>query len=184
MWGCSDADILKTGYHIDTVGHIDGTRAETAREEVIGVDTEEGNGLKVTDGEHTSVLQQYHALGARLAGNLSMCFQIGLVAELIAAETWGLDDILEHAAHVTIDILDVEFAVLHAIDDVFYLRGKARGEQIVACFYLIDGVESLPLSFVNPVSHYYATEPPVGTENICKQVLAALCMNTIDNVVS
>ena len=113
-----------------------------------------------------------------------MRFQIGLVAELIATETWGLDDVFEHAAHIQVDVFDVKFSVLHTIDDVLCLCGITRGEQVVACFYLIDGVEPLSLSSVNPVSHDDATEPPVSTENICEQLFAALCMDTIDNVVS
>ena len=64
LWGSVDADILQTGYHIDTVGHVDSARAETTGEEIVGVDAEEGDSLEVADGKYTCVLQQHHAFGA------------------------------------------------------------------------------------------------------------------------
>ena len=69
--GCRrNTDILQTLHHIYHVGHIDATRAQTSREEVVAVDTEQSHRLQVTDRQHTSVLQQYHTLGRRLTSDL------------------------------------------------------------------------------------------------------------------
>ena len=112
-----------------------------------------------------------------------MSLQIGFVAELIAAEAWGLDDVLEHASHVLIDILDVELAALHTFDDVFCLCGIAWRHQVVACLYLVDGVETLSFALVDPVGHHDAAEAPVGAEDICEQAFAALCELSVHQIV-
>ncbi len=110
-----------------------------------------------------------------------MCLEVGLVAERVLAEARCLDNILQHATHVAIHILDVELALFDGLDDVLSLSRIARHEQIVARLHLIgDGQIS---ALADPVGHDNALETPVIAEHLGEQVVVALSIDAVDLVV-
>ena len=43
QWRGGHADVLQPRHHVNHIGNVDGTRAETARQEIVTVDAEEGH---------------------------------------------------------------------------------------------------------------------------------------------
>ena len=98
-----------------------------------------------------------------------MSLEVGIVAGGIFVEAGSLDDVFQHAAHVAVDIGDIEFAILHTIDDFLYLCRLSGFHQVVAGMYLADGGQSL--TDTNPVSHDNTLEAPVVTQDLRQQVV-------------
>ena len=98
-----------------------------------------------------------------------MSLEVGGVAGWILVETGRLDDVLEHATHIAVDIGDGEGSVLHTSDDLFYLSGLPRLHEVVACLYLADGGQTF--ADANPVGHDDTLEAPVVAEDLCEQVV-------------
>ena len=100
-----------------------------------------------------------------------MGLEVGGVRGGILQEARGLDDVLEHAAHVAVDIGNIELAFLHALDDLFDLCGLSRLHEVVACMYLTDGWQAL--ADADPVGHHDALVSPVVTQDFREQVVIA-----------
>ena len=98
-----------------------------------------------------------------------MSLEVGGVAGWILVETGRLDDVLEHATHIAVDIGDGEGSVLHTSDDLFYLSGLTRLHEVVACLYLTDGGQTF--ADANPVGHDDTLETPVVAEDLGEQVV-------------
>ena len=94
-----------------------------------------------------------------------MGLEVWIVRSGILTETGSLDDVFEHATHVAVDIGNVEFATLHALDDLLYLSGLARLHEVVAGLYLSDGGQTL--ADANPVGHHETLVAPVVAQNFC-----------------
>ena len=56
-------NILQTLHHIDNIRHVDTTRTQTTREEVIAIDAKQRHRLQIADGQYAIVFQQHHTLG-------------------------------------------------------------------------------------------------------------------------
>ena len=110
-----------------------------------------------------------------------MGLEVGIVAGGIVAEAGCLHDVLQHTAHVAVDIGDVELAVLHTGDDLLHLLGLSWFHQVVAGMYLADGGQTV--ADANPVGHHDAFEAPVVAQDLCQQVVVAHRILAVDLVV-
>ena len=180
-WGSAHTHVLQSLHHVDHVGHVDGPRAKSAREEIVAVHAEKSHGLQVADGQCPRVLQQHHAFGSALAGDGSMGFQVGLVGVFVATEAWRLHDVLQHVAHITVYVFHVQPAGFHRLDDVLHLGGIAGHHQVVAGTDLL--LHGQRLALADPVGHDDAVEAPLPAQNVGQHVLVALRIDTINNIV-
>ena len=84
-------------------------------------------------------------------------------------EAWSLNDILEHAAHVAVNIGYVELAILNGIDNLLHLCGLSGLHQVVAGMHLAGCGKAL--ADTNPVGHHDALIAPILTQNLGQQVV-------------
>ena len=166
-----DAGILQTLHHIDHVRSMYTARAYAAGQEVVAVLAEECHIPDVLPGQGTVVLQQHDALASRLTGDGGVRFQVGLVGGWIFVEAWCLHNILQHTAHVAVDVGHRELAALHALNNLVNLGGLSRFHQVVAGLHLSDGGQSL--TDANPVGHDDALVAPVVAQDAGQQVAVA-----------
>ena len=110
-----------------------------------------------------------------------MCLEVRTVRGRIVAETRCLDDVLQHAAYVAINVSDAEFAVLHTIDNLLSLCRLSRFHEVVASLNLGNGGQ--PLADANPVGHHDTLVAPVLAQYLCQQVVVAHRELTVDFVV-
>ena len=110
-----------------------------------------------------------------------MSFQVGFVCGGELMEARCLHDILQHAAHVSVDVGDVERTVLHALHNLVGLLLLPRLQQVVAGMHLIRGLQSL--ANANPVGHHDALIPPVVAQDLREQVVVSHRVLTVDLVV-
>ena len=89
-----------------------------------------------------------------------MGLQVRLVGELVAVETRGADDVVEHVADVAVQFLLGDAAVLDARDDAVDLVLVARFHQVVAGLGGLHGA-----GLVAPVGHHDALEAPFVAED-------------------
>ena len=190
---CADASILQTLHQVDDIGGVHTARACAAREQVIGVLAKEGDGLDLSVFPRQTrclyivrctgcILQQHNTLASRLACDGSMCLKVRLIGGRIVLETGCLDNILQHAAHVTVDILHRQSATIHAIDNLLHLCWLSWFHQVVACLHLSDGLESL--ADANPVGHHDALIAPVVAQDAGEQVAIAHRVLAVDHVIA
>ena len=110
-----------------------------------------------------------------------MSLQIGLVREFITLEAWGLDDILQHATHIAVDVLDIQTTSLHSTDNILSLGGIARHHQVVACADFLLGGQLRTLAY--PVGHHNAFKAPLITKDGTEHILITLGIDAIDEIV-
>ena len=173
------AGIVETFHEADGIGLIDIARTCTSCDEVVAGDAEYRNFLDILQGESgVAVLQQHHAFGCALAGDGSMCLQVGLVAEVVATEAWATHDVLQDAAHTGIDILYLEFAAFHLVDDLLGLLDHTGSHQVVAGMNLLGRI-----ALSGPVGHDDAAEAPLVTQDGGEQFAVGLGPNAVQTVV-
>ena len=130
------------------------------------------------EGECLVVLHQYHTLGSRLAGDLGMSLQVGLVRILITLIAWTLLDEVEDALHVTVEIGLSEFAALHSSHDRVELFLLTRLQHVVACRHL-HGTVLAP----EPVGHNRSLIAPLVAEDGLYEFLALRSIDAVDIVI-
>ena len=96
-------------------------------------------------------------------------------------EAGRLDDIFEHMAHVAVDILDIELAFLHALDDFFDLGGLTGLHEVVASMYLAGSGKTF--ADANPVGYHDTLVPPIVAQDLGEQVVVAHGEFAIDLVI-
>ena len=111
-----------------------------------------------------------------------MSLQVWLTTIFISLESRSLHDIFEHAANIAIYILDIQLAILYGINNILHLCWITRHHQVVASLNFLFQRKIGTLT--NPVSLYDSLISPVVAENIGKEVLVALGINTIDLIIS
>ena len=177
--GHLQAGIAQAGHHIDGIGLVDVARACATGDEVVGSDAEDGHLLRARHGQGIGfVLEQYHTFGGALARHGSMGLEVGLVAELVALETWSEDNILEYATCIAVEVGHGDSAVLHAFDDAVNLGLVARLHEVVA------GNDSLDGAFLAaPVGHDDALVAPLIAQDGGEQAVALLGELAVELVV-
>ena len=157
--------------------------AGTTREEVVGVLTKQCYRLDAIlfPRQTAVVLQQDDALSSRLSRDGGMSLEVGIVGSRIIAETRRLDDVFQHATHITVDVGDIELTALHALDDLVDLSGLSGLHEVVTGLHLADGSQSL--TNANPVGHDDALEPPIIAQDFGQQIVVAHRVLAIDLVV-
>ena len=98
-----------------------------------------------------------------------MSLEVRIVRCGIFVETWSLDDILEHAAHIAINIGDAELTALYTLDDLIDLCGLSGLHQVVAGLNLGDGGQTF--ADTNPVGHHDTLIAPILTQNLGEQIV-------------
>ena len=182
--GCArlDASVLQTLEHIDDIRRMDASRACAAGKEVVGVLAKQSDGLDIAfPRQGAVVLQEHDALAGTLAGDGGMGLEVGSVRGGVFVDTRGLDDVFKHTTHVAVDILDIELATLHTLDDLLGLSGLSGFHEIVASLYLTCGGQTF--ADANPVGHDDALETPVVAQNLGEQVVVAHRELTVDLVI-
>ena len=169
----ADAGILQTFEHVDDIGRMNTTRTCTTAEEVVGVLAKQGNGLNgaVLPRQYSVVLEQHNTLGSTLTSDGSMGDEVGIVRGRVLAEAGCLHDIFQHAAHVAVDISNIEFTALHPFNNLLYLGRLSWLHKVVASLYLGNGGQSF--ANANPVSHHDTLIAPVVAQNLGQQVVVA-----------
>ena len=110
-----------------------------------------------------------------------MSLQVRLVGVRILIEAWRLHDILQHAAHVAVHILDIQLTILHTGNDFLHLGRLSGFHEVITCINLSDGGQTL--TNTNPVSHHDTFIAPVVTQNLRQQVVVTHRILTIDFVI-
>ena len=156
--------------------HVAGAGA--AGDEVIGAHAVQRDLLHALERQDAIVLQEDQAFGGRLADEYRVAFQVRIVGVLVALETRGLDNVVEHVADAQVHILDLQGAVLDAGDDFADEDVHARLQEVVDGADLLDG-----LAGAGPVGHHDALEAPLLAENGIQQVAVRLRVGTVDPIV-
>ena len=179
----ADAYILQSFQHVNHIRGVNTARTCSAREEIVGVLAKQGNRFDYIflPRQCAVILQKNDTFGGCLSGDGSMSLEVGGIAGGILVEARGFDDVLKHAAHVTIDIGDVETTVFYTVDDLLYLSRLTRFHEIIACLYLTGGGQSL--ADADPVGHHDSFEAPVVTEDLGEQVVVAHRELAVDLVI-
>ena len=99
-----------------------------------------------------------------------MSLEVGLVGELVAIELGSADDVLQHVAHVGVQLLLGDAAILHASDDAVDFGLVARLHEVVSG---ISGFHGAGLG--TPVGHHDSVKSPLVAEDSCQKVTALLC---------
>ena len=110
-----------------------------------------------------------------------MSLQVGLVGCRIVVEAGCLDDILQHAAYVTVYVGHVEFATLHTSNDFLHLCRLSGLHEVVASLHLGNGGQAL--ANTNPVGHHNTLVAPVFTQDFCQEVVVTHRKLAIDLVI-
>ena len=110
-----------------------------------------------------------------------MSREIGFVGSRIFAETGGLHNILQHAAHIAVNILDIQGSLLHTFYDFIYLLLLSGLHQVITGMHLTDGGQ--PVANTNPVGHHHSLISPVVTQNLGQQVVITHGIGSVHLVV-
>ena len=110
-----------------------------------------------------------------------MGLEVGTVGGGVFVETRCLDDVFEHAAHVAVDILDIELAALHALDDFLGLGRLSGLHEVVAGLHLSGGGQTF--ADTDPVGHHDALEAPVVAQDLGEQVVVTHRELAVDLVI-
>ena len=109
-----------------------------------------------------------------------MCVKVGL-AILIALKTWRLDDILQHATHVLVNILHIQATSLHGLNDVVSLSRITWRHEVVASLHLHFCGQIMTLTY--PVSHHNALVAPVVAQNGSQEVFVTLGIESVHLII-
>ena len=166
-----DTSILQTFKHVNHVGGMNTARAYAAGKEVVAVFTKQSHRLDIFPRQGAVVLQQHDTFGGTLTGDGGMGLEVGRVRGGILLEARRLDDVLQHAAHVAVDVGHVELATLHTLNNLLDLCRLSGLHQVVAGLYLGNGLQSL--ANANPVGHHNTLIAPVVAQDAGQQVAVA-----------
>ena len=127
------------------------------------------------------VLQQHHTFGGALTGYGSMQLQVWVFTELIALETRGTDNVLQHTLHALIHISLGKLTLLHGCHHIIGKFLCARHLQILPGMNLT--CRTTGRSLVGPVGHDDAVEAPLLTQDGGQQGVALLGIFPIQQVI-
>ena len=174
-----ESRILQTFHQVYHVRFVHVARTCSAAIQIIRGDAEEGRLLSACQRQRlVLVFQQHHSLGGSLAGQLGMCLNVGFVGVFVTLEVGCLHHVFQYSAHVAVYVFHLDGAVLCTLDDVLYLFGVARSEQVVAGSHLSVGMAS-----AGPVGHHDTLESPFVAQDGGEQFFVLLCPRTVQEVI-